>query len=260
MAKLQRAQHSIHVHKIPAEVGEHELVGSAVIVIDLLRATSTICQALAAGAREVVPFRQIEETLAAADSGIRSEVVLGGERGGQRIAGFDLGNSPSEYTREAVGGRRVLITTTNGTQALYHARLARRVVVGAIVNLSAVVASVMNEPRIEILCAGTGGHETFDDILAAGAMVTQLCQSPAVERQRNAAVTAAANAWQKLQRDASMAGRLPAEQLAIALRDTLGGRNLIDVGLGDDLADCAAIDRLNIVPELDVPTWRITAR
>lgn len=254
------AQHSIHVHNLPTAVDERKLAGSTVIVIDLLRATSTICQALAAGAREVVPFREIEETLAAVASGDRRDVVLGGERGGRRIAGFDLGNSPAEYTSEAVQGRRVLITTTNGTQALYHARVARRVVVGAIVNLSAVVASVANEPRIDVLCAGTGGVETCEDILAAGAIVTQLGESsPEVERQQNAAATTAAAAWQQLQCDAHAAGRSLAKQLAIALRDTLGGRNLIDVGLGSDLADCAAIDQLNIVPELNVSTWRITS-
>ena len=97
--------------------------------------------------------------------------MLGGERRGKRIEGFDLGNSPAEYTPEAVGGRRVFITTTNGTRALHHARLARRVVVGAFVNLSAVVASVRDEPRVDILCAGTDGSETREDILAAGAIV-----------------------------------------------------------------------------------------
>src|SRR5262245_14849817 len=103
----------LHVHKLPSQVDEREFAGSTVVVIDLLRATTTICQALAAGAREVVPFRTIEETFAAAAKVGRHNVVLGGERGGKRIDGFDLGNSPSEYTPESVGGRRVFITTTN---------------------------------------------------------------------------------------------------------------------------------------------------
>src|SRR5262245_44615053 len=138
----------LNVYNLPAHVSEQELAGSAVIVIDLLRATTTICHALAAGAREVVPFREIDETLAAAEKAGRSGVLLGGERAGLLIEGFDLGNSPAEFTREAVAGRSVYITTTNGTRALYHARLARRVLVGAIVNLSAIVESVKDEPRV----------------------------------------------------------------------------------------------------------------
>src|SRR6188768_1522893 len=97
----------IRVHNLPGDVDARELAGSTVIVIDLLRATTTICQALASGATEVVPFREIDEALAAAAKVGRDQVVLGGERGGLRIAGFDLGNSPKEYTPEAVGGRRV---------------------------------------------------------------------------------------------------------------------------------------------------------
>lgn len=252
--------HHLRVHTLPSHIDEQQLVGSAVVVIDLLRATTTICHALASGAKEVVPFREIDETLVATERAGRANVVLGGERGGRRIDGFDLGNSPTEYTPQIVEGRSVFITTTNGTRALYHARLAKRIIVGAIVNLSAVVAAVADDLRVDIVCAGTGGEETFEDTLAAGAMVTELCASNDANRQLNDAAKVAADAWQQLLRDANASGRTPAEQLAIALRDTLGGRNLIEVGLGDDLADCAAVDRLAITPELDVANWRITTR
>jgi 2-phosphosulfolactate phosphatase len=250
----------LRVHTLPTHIDEQQLAGSAVIVIDLLRATSTICYSLASGATEVVPFREIDETLAAAERAGRANVVLGGERGGRRIDGFDLGNSPTEFTPQMVEGRSVFITTTNGTRALYHARLAKRVIVGAIVNLTAVVAAVKDEPRVDILCAGTGGEETFEDILTAGAMVVEICRSAGANWQRNNAARVAADAWQQLLRDATAAGRAPADQLVIALQDTLGGRNLIEVGLGDDLANCAEIDRLAIAPELDAVNWRITAR
>lgn len=249
----------LNVHNLPNGVSAEDLAGSAVIVIDLLRATTTICHALAAGAVCVVPFRTIEEALAAA-SACRDPIVLGGERGGLRIDGFDLGNSPAEYTRAQVGGRCVLITTTNGTQALYHARLARRVVVGAIVNLSATVASVRDEPRVDIVCAGTGGMETLEDILAAGAIVEKLLRSAHASWRLNDAAMWAARQWRMLVGKAEIAGRSVDEQLAGQLRDTLGGKNLIEVGNEADLVDCAAIDRLSIVPELDVPNWRIIVR
>src|SRR5262245_49465763 len=108
------SEQRINVHYLPSEVGERELEGSAVAVIDVLRATSTICQALASGAREVVPFVQISEALAAAEKVGRANVVLGGERKGLLIDGFDLGNSPAEYSASRVQGRPVYITTTNG--------------------------------------------------------------------------------------------------------------------------------------------------
>ena len=102
-------------------------------MIDLLRATSTICQALAAGRDEVVPFLEIDEALAAAAKCERERTSCWAANGAaERSTGFDLGNSPAEYTPEAVGGRRVFITTTNGTRALHHARQARRVLVGGI--------------------------------------------------------------------------------------------------------------------------------
>src|SRR3954468_24467042 len=99
--------HRLNVYNLPSHVEERELAGGTAVVIDVLRATSTICQALASGAREVVPFLEIEDALAAAQGTDRTDIVLGGERRGERIPGFDVGNSPSEYTSQVVGGKRV---------------------------------------------------------------------------------------------------------------------------------------------------------
>jgi 2-phosphosulfolactate phosphatase len=254
------SQHLLRVHNLPKNVDQRELEGSTAIVIDLLRATTTICCALAAGASEVVPFRTVEETLAAAEKAGRDQVVLGGERGGRRIEGFDLGNSPAEYTPAIISGRSVFITTTNGTQALYHARLASRVILGSFLNLSAVIASVKYEPRVDILCAGTDGCETREDILTAGAIVERISTESKVPVDSNDATTTARAEWDAVIRAADTAGRSISDQLALELRHSAGGRNLIDIGLDQDLIDCTRIDRLNVVPELDVHNWRITSR
>jgi 2-phosphosulfolactate phosphatase len=251
-------EHELRVHRLPWEVAREKLAGSAVIVIDLLRASSTICQAIASGAREVVPFLEVDQALAAAEAAGRSQVVLGGERKGAKILGFDLGNSPVEYTPEAVRGRRVFITTTNGTRALDHARLARRVLVGALVNLSAVVASIQDEPRIDILCAGADGVATREDILAAGAMTNRLAELWGPSCQINQQATAAQREWLEVAAKAKSSRKPLNEQLAIELHDSQGGRNLLGIGLDRDLVDCAQIDRLSVVPELDVRKWRIT--
>jgi 2-phosphosulfolactate phosphatase len=255
---MNQIKQVLNVHRLPRHVAAADLAGSAVVVIDLLRATSTICQAVASGATEVVPFLEVDEALAAAEKAGRSNVILGGERKGGKIPGFDLGNSPCEYTPTAVTGRRVFITTTNGTRALDHARQAKRIVVGAITNLSAAAASIQHEPRIDILCAGTDGGDTREDILAAGAIVSQLLERSAASRTLNDNAAAAKREWDEVVARAHAAGRHITEHLAIELRDTQGGRNLLGMSLNRDLVDCAQIDRLTVAPELNVPIWRIT--
>jgi 2-phosphosulfolactate phosphatase len=247
----------VSVYRLPRDVDPTELAESAVVVIDLLRASTTICQALASGAREVVPFLEVDETLAAAAKFDRGEVVMGGERSGGKIKGFDLGNSPCEYTPQTVGGRRLFITTTNGTQALFHARFARRVLVGAFVNLSAVAESVKDEANVAIVCAGTGGQATREDILAAGALVHRVSQMRKTSADRNAAADSALREWDAVGTAAAKSGRTIPEQVALELRETTGGRNLLGIGLDRDLVDCSQVDRLNVVPELDVRAWRI---
>jgi 2-phosphosulfolactate phosphatase len=249
--------HFLRVHHLPQDVDPQKLAGSAVIVIDVLRATTTICQALAAGASDVVPFLEVDEARAAA-AAADGEVVLGGERAGGRIAGFDLGNSPAEYTTDTVRGRRVIITTTNGTRALYHARFARRVLVGAFVNLSAVAASVLKERQVDILCAGTDGGATREDILAAGAIVAGIVHMAEGSCQLNSAASAASREWESIVAGAESSIPTLNMQLALELRDTPGGRNLIGIGLDRDLVDCAQVDKLDFVPELNVSEWRIT--
>ena len=220
-------------------------------MVDLLRASSTICQALASGAIEVVPLLEVADAVAAALSLGRSAVVLGGERSGRKIADFDLGNSPGEYTPDVVAGKRVLITTTNGTRALHHARLARRVVVGAFVNLSAVAASVRDAPRVDVLCAGTDGHETREDILAAGAIVDALSRSENAAWHLSEGTAAAQAEWQRAVAAAQASGRSLSDQLAVELRDTPGGRNLLAIDMDADLLACSRIDALAVVPEFD---------
>jgi len=141
------------VHYLPQFVSESELAGSTVVVVDLLRASTTICHALAYGAKCVVPCLEIAETWTRAKQFSRDQIVLGGERGGERIEGFDLGNSPADYTADQVFGRTVLFTTTNGTKALAHARLASRVLIGAAANRATLAETIVAAPQIDILSA-----------------------------------------------------------------------------------------------------------
>ena len=164
----------------PAEIAllpRRDLAGTTCVVFDVLRATSTILNALSNGARSVYPVRTIEEARQ-----LRSErlpdALLGGERNGVRIEGFDLGNSPREYTREKVAGRDLITTTTNGTVALQACVGAREVLAGALVNLGAVTAYLCRPEAITdhllLVCAGTDTRFALEDGFAAGALLARL--------------------------------------------------------------------------------------
>src|SRR5947208_10202296 len=117
----------IVAHLLPGLLEPPELRGGVAVVIDVLRATSTIVHALAAGAQALIPCCEIDEARRIAATFPPGTALLGGERRGVMIPGFDLGNSPGDYTAEVVGGKIVVFTTTNGTGALFRAREARRV-------------------------------------------------------------------------------------------------------------------------------------
>lgn len=251
----------LFVHNLPTDVATADLTDSMAIVIDMLRATSTICYALAAGAKCVVPLLEIDETRQLGEQLGREYVVLGGERRGKMIDGFDLGNSPSEYTPQRVMGKTILFTTTNGTRALAHALDARRVLVGAVMNRAAVARAALEAARVDILCAGTDGEVTGEDILAAGAITDKLLRdSPAGYWELNEPARFAQQEWQKIVRQSETTARPISEVLAVALRDTSGGKNLLDVGHQGDLMDCAQLDSLAVLPELNRTTRQITLR
>jgi 2-phosphosulfolactate phosphatase len=241
---------TLELYELPRFVPHEALADATVIVIDLLRATSTICQALASGAECVMPFVGIDQTLAAAERFGRSNVVLGGERQGKLIDGFDLGNSPAEYTPAAVAGRRILFTTTNGARALDHARDAKRVLAGAAINRSALAEAVRAAPRVAILCAGTDGVVAREDVLGGGAIIEALLRHDRDSWQLNSAAAEALAHWTVLAATPQAEGGVSAI-LARELRDTDGGRNLLDIGHDSDLVACAQIDSLRVVPKLD---------
>lgn len=242
----------LNVYALPALATAEELAGGAAVVIDVLRASTTIVHALEAGAVEVIPCLEVDEARrVAADVGV-GRAVLGGERHSVRIDGFELGNSPSEYTPCSVGGRSVVITTTNGTRAIIASRPARRVLVGAFVNVSAVCRQLLDEEKVSLVCAGTRGQVSRDDVLFAGLVVDWLQRRGGLIYQLNAqAITARENWTTAFPDPAGMGGEpLEPQRLAAELRKTLGGQNLTAVGLEADILAAARLDRFSSVPEL----------
>lgn len=240
----------LQVFLLPTLAEPEQFVGRAVVVIDVLRATTTIVHALAAGAKEVIPCLEVDEarTLAAQST---SPALLGGERGGKLIAGFNFGNSPLEYTPATIGGKTLVFTTTNGTRAMLRCRQARRVLLGAFVNFSALCHELAEEEQVAIVCAGTDGDVTREDTLLAGAIVDELSQLAPTAAALNDQAEIAADAWRAACRDLTQA------PLASTLRHSRGGRNLIEIGQENDIAIAAEIDKFDIVPQLDLKTWHI---
>jgi 2-phosphosulfolactate phosphatase len=249
----------LNVYPLPDALVPEAAAGDTAVVIDVLRATTTITYALAAGANEVLPCLEIVDALAAAEAFAADDRVLGGERGGARIDGFYLGNSPSEYTPSRVAGKTVVFTTTNGTRAILHVRQAAEILIAGFVNATAVVKRLRDRQRIHIVCAGTGGEVSEDDLLLAGMLIERLQCEGRTRRQPNAEASSAQECWR---RDITLrqgAANAPSqcELLIERLRATRGARNLLRLGLDDDIVAAAQIDRFACVPQFDPAARRI---
>lgn len=242
------ANRSLAVHLLPQLFEPAQVVGGAVVIIDILRASSTITTALHNGALNVVPCGSVEDALQLRVALGADRVLLGGERGGVRIDGFDLGNSPFEYPREIVQGKVVVFTTTNGTKALLRASQADEVYIGSFLNLSAVRQQLMVSTRpIHLVCAGTDGQVTGEDVLFAGALCDLLIRESELagqfEFQLTDSAVIARTAWTgAVVIDGSQPVRSGIEQLSLAMSQTHGGRNLRRLGFDRDIAYCSAID------------------
>lgn len=230
----------IDVFFFPMPFPSSAVAGKVVAVIDVLRASTSIAAALANGARNVLPFDSADEVITRAKAFDRSEIVLAGEQKMLPIGGFDLGNSPSEYTREAVEGRSVLLTTTNGTSAVLSVQGARDIVVASYVNFIAVLTLLRTAVRagtdVVLLCAGRERSFALEDAACAGRYVRHLFNGdPDVEM--NDAARAAMLIEQRYD-----------DRIDRVFEDAEHGRALRDAGFADDLLACARIDAHPVIP------------
>lgn len=243
--------YTVSVHWLPILFSPEELRGGIAVVIDVLRASTTIAQALAAGAKAVVPCGEVAEAQAQTANFSAGSFVLGGERGGVKITGFDLGNSPLEYTPETIAGKTVFFTTTNGTRALLRCDYAERILIGSFANLEAVAHELSRSGLpVDLVCAGTDGKMSAEDILCAGALVAELKkQHEETILAENDATRMAFELYSRHSQDEST--------LTEALRQSSGGRNLIELGYEADIQWAAKCNRFSSVPEYNQDTGRI---
>jgi 2-phosphosulfolactate phosphatase len=231
---------TICVYPLPSMAEPSQLRGTAAAVIDVLRATTVFTFAKHSGVRAIIPVLDIETALQLKRNYPPGEVLLGGERLGLPIEGFDLGNSPQHYTPEMVAGKTLIITTTNGTVAMHAAKPARSVYIASFLNARAVAKQLQCEDNISIICAGTNGKESEEDLLLAGCLTVRLTAQR--NYQLNAAAERVAGLWHE---------PMDAAELEALLLTTTGGRAVLRLGLEPDLIASAQLDTIDNVPQLD---------
>ncbi|MCR9251933.1 MAG: 2-phosphosulfolactate phosphatase [bacterium] len=223
----------VEVCLTPSLIEQHDLKGKVVVVVDIFRATSCMVSGLASGVKSITPVSEVMECKELMKQGY----VGAGERGGKKVDGFDIGNSPFSYMKEEMKGQKVAVTTTNGTLAINKSLEADEVLVGAFLNLSSIADYVLKSNKdLVIHCAGWKGTPNLEDTAFAGALIKKLGSE--VELSNDGA---------------SMAKALYENYESALYKNLLSSahaKRLKNFGIEEDLELCCTIDKFNIVPVL----------
>jgi 2-phosphosulfolactate phosphatase len=221
----------------PVQADELFFTGKTTVVIDVLRASSTIITALANGAKEVVPVGTVEFAVKVSGGIFGGQTLLGGERNTKKIEGFALGNSPSEYTKEIVSGKSIVFYSTNGSRAIVKAKYSANLFVCAFNNLKALAKHLKKKNEdVIILCAGNNNFFCLEDSVCAGMLVSELIAGNK-KNELNDASTSALTLFKSSGRD-----------IFKMLCKTDHGQLLINNGFKDDLKACAELDVTDVIP------------
>jgi 2-phosphosulfolactate phosphatase len=226
----------------PAGLTQAEVHGRVVFVIDILRATTAMCAALSHGARAIIPAASTEEALRLAQTIGSTDVLLAGERNCTRIPGFHLGNSPLEMSESAVRGKTIILTTTNGTNALLACHTAGTVIPAAAANLSLAAErgreAVESDQSILIVCAGRHGDFALDDAYCAGRLLAAIFGSAKPRRELNDAGLASLDLVRRY-----------GDRWERPLAYSRAGRELVRLGFRADVRDAARLDAYPVLAQ-----------
>jgi 2-phosphosulfolactate phosphatase len=227
---------SLYSH--PGNFSEAAAKGKLVVVVDVLRASSTIVHACENGVERIIPVASVEDATKLLPTLDRKSSLLGGEREGIKIDGFDLGNSPLEYTSKVVTGKTLVFSTSNGTVAITSSAAAKEIALGCFLNLSAVVAHVISSRvrKVAVLCAGDLGQLSLEDFVCGGHIVDGIVKGTRAQTTLN---------------DGAAAARTLAAAVGDAgevVRASSHGLHLAELGFEDDLEFCSRIDCFETVP------------
>ncbi|TSJ43358.1 2-phosphosulfolactate phosphatase [Mucilaginibacter corticis] len=220
----------------PALIPLYKVEDYIVVVIDIFRATTSICYGIENGAEAIIPVSQVEECSAYHEKGF--DYLLAAERDGKVVEGFDFGNSPFSYTKEKVAGKTIVLTTTNGTHALHLSRSAKKIVLGAFINITSLCNWLKQQnENVLLVCSGWKNNFNLEDTLFAGAVVEQLKNSGFVIDDS----AIAANDLYQLAKD----------DLDGYLKKTSHSERLKKLGIEADIAFCLNVDIATAIPVLD---------
>lgn len=229
----------IFVYHTPAQVPAHAPLPECAIAVDVLRATTSIATALAAGAEAIEVFADLEALEQASAQYPPQKVLKAAERGGSKVSGYDLGNSPFEYVAEVVRGKRIFMSTTNGTKALHRVQNVPHVLACALVNLGSVVEFLAeSQPQqVWIVCSGWEGSFALEDTVCAGGVIAHLEPKVSLTWGNDEAIAALSlyRQWHN--------------KLEELLHHASHGQRLIKLGADADLTYCATLNSLRVLPQ-----------
>ncbi len=220
----------------PALIPLYNVEDYIVVIVDIFRATSSICYGIENGATAIIPVSQVEECAAYAEKGL--DYLLAAERDGKVVEGFDFGNSPFSYAKDKVAGKTIVLTTTNGTHALHLSRGAKKIVIGSFLNLTSLCnwLKAQND-NILLVCAGWKNNFNLEDTLFAGAVVNQL---QGLNYKPDDAAIAANDLYQIGKHDING-----------YLKKTSHSERLKKLGIEKDIEFCLHVDLTTAIPVLD---------
>jgi 2-phosphosulfolactate phosphatase len=228
----------ITVHLSPAAVDEMEMKDKNVIVVDVLRASTTIAAALKNGAKEIIPVSSVENAVKISGSLFGDVTLRAGERNAKMIEGFNLGNSPRECTKEVVQGKSIIFMTTNGSVAILRGRHAKNLAIAGFVNISAVVEFLSNlKEDFTIICAGKENNFCIEDTVCAGRIIKKLMRSI----DEDVVLDDTGNM-------SLILDTYYGKQIGKMLKSCDHGRYLTDIGFGEDIKLCGTIDAIDVLP------------
>lgn len=227
----------INVMLTPVGVEELYFSSKTTAVIDVLRASSTIVTAINNGAREIIPVGSIEFAVKVSGGMFGGQTLLGGERNTKKVDGFNLGNSPFEYTPEVISGKTVVLYTTNGTKAIVKAKFSANMVIASFLNISAVAAKLIefNMP-VEILCSGRNNEFSLEDTVCAGRLIEEMLKIKPDCQLTDSAVAA------------STLYNIYKNDIAGMMKSSEHGKILCENGFEKDIDFCSSIDTTGVVP------------
>ncbi len=227
----------INVLLSPNNVDDLYFTGKTTVVIDVLRATSVILKALDNGAKEVIPVGSIDFAMKISVNSHGGHTLLCGERNTKIIEGFDLGNSPLEYTEERISGKSIILFTTNGSKAIVKAKYSDKVLVASFNNLTKMAEHLIKlENNIEIISSGANGIFCLEDTICAGALVKQM-----IKLKSDIELTDAANASLVLNEKYG-------SNIKMMMQNCEHGKLLVENGFAEDIDFCSTVDNIPIIP------------